>query len=174
MDILLDIQFIYPMENLNSDVKVNSGKHNFKGGSLLVVEDNTDHWMLIQHELQKLLPEVNLMWVATASEAMEYLQTCVSQKQELPRLLLLDLYLPDREDGFQLLKSIKTATPAIKRVPVVVLSCSPHLDDITEAYELGCSSYFVKPTQPSEWHAYFGALFDYWGRTATLPDTRPR
>ena len=162
------------MENFYSNDKANAGKHNFQGGSLLAVEDNTDHWMLIRHGLQKLLPEVNLMWAATAAEAMEYLQACAKQKQELPRLLLLDLYLPNREDGLQLLQSIKTAEPAFRRVPIVVLSSSHHVDDITEAYELGCSSYFVKPTKPSEWETYFGAIFDYWGHTATLPDTRLR
>lgn len=174
MAILLDIQFIYPMENPYTDVKANPGKHNFQDGSLLVVEDNVDHWKLIQRGLQQVLPEVNLLWAATPAEAMEYLETCVNQKHELPRLLLLDLYLPDREDGFQLLKSIKTAGPALKRVPIVVLSNSHHVDDITEVYELGGSSYFVKPTQPSEWQTYFRAIFDYWGLTATLPTMRPR
>jgi CheY-like chemotaxis protein len=162
------------MNNFYSNAKAKAGKHNFRGGSLLVVEDNPDHWMLIRHGLQHQLPEVNIVWVATAPQALEYVHTCAAQNEELPRLILLDLYLPERQDGFNFLTAIKNATPILQRMPVVVLSSSHHKEDVKEAYQLGGSSYLVKPTEPGEWEAYFKAIFEYWGRTATLPGAPPR
>ncbi|QDK81653.1 response regulator [Spirosoma sp. KCTC 42546] len=148
-------------------------RNNFQGGSLLVIEDNADHWLLIQHGLQTILPEVRLTRVATAQEATDYLQDCVTRQLSLPRLVLLDLYLPTREAGFAFLNAIKTFTPisTLRRLPIVILSSSDHLDDIGQAYESGASSYFTKPTFPQEWTAYFQAIFEYWGRTVTLPDS---
>ncbi|GAB3641021.1 response regulator [Spirosoma arcticum] len=162
------------MNNFYSNAKAQAGKHNFRGGSLLVVEDNPDHWMLIRHGLQQQLPEVDFAWAATAPQALEYVHTGVDQHLELPRLILLDLYLPERQDGFNFLTAIRTATPVLQRIPVVVLSSSHHKEDVREAYQLGSSSYLVKPTEPGEWEAYFKAIFEYWGRTATLPGAPPR
>ena len=149
-------------------------RNNFRQGTLLVVEDNQDHWQLIRFGLQKMLPDVNLVWSATAPEALTYLTTCLEQDRDLPRLMLLDLYLPNRETGFHFLKSIKTATLVLRRIPVVILSGSLHPDDIKESYELGSSSYFVKPTGSDEWDAYFETIFNYWSRTVTLPNSRSR
>ena len=156
---------------MHTDLKSKRVRNNFQGGSLLVIEDNADHWLLIQHGLQTILPEVKLIWVATAQEATDYLQDCVTRQLSLPRLVLLDLYLPSREAGFALLESIKTSTSSLRRVPVVILSSSNHLDDIGQAYESGASSYFTKPALSQEWTAYFQTIFEYWGRTVRLPDS---
>lgn len=156
------------MENVdNEDKKLVD--HNFKQGSLLIVEDNQDHWTLIRLGLQKQLPNVNLIWVVNATEAMDYLNACLNEAMELPRLILLDLYLPLREEGLQLLRVVKSSVPVLQRIPVVVLSMSHHLDDIQETYQLGSSSYFVKPSQPHEWTTYFKAICEYWGNTVRLP-----
>ena len=160
------------MDNYLDEPKAKAIKHNFRGGSLLIIEDHFDHWHLIQRGLQALLPEVKLIWVTTDAEALEFLQSCVAQQSPLPRLVLLDLYLPLREDGFKVLKQVKTLAPVLKRLPIVILSSSNHLDDISEAYELGASSYFTKPAQFSEWAGYFQTIFEYWGLTVTLPNGR--
>lgn len=156
------------MEELDRDDK-QLADYNFKQGTLLIVEDNPDHWTLIRLGLQKLLPAVNLIWVVNTTEAMDYLNTCNTESLELPRLILLDLYLPIREEGLRLLKAVKNSTPVLQRIPVVILSMSSQFDDVQETYQLGSSSYFVKPTQASEWDNYFKAICNYWGNTVRLP-----
>jgi CheY-like chemotaxis protein len=156
------------MENLDNDNKKQQD-HNFKQGTLLVVEDNSDHWVLIKEGFQKLLPTVNLIWVVNATEAMDYLNTCIDETLELPRLILLDLYLPSREEGFHFLNAVKSAVPILQRIPVVVLSTSSLFEDVQETYQLGSSSYFVKPSRADEWDNYFKAICDYWGNTVRLP-----
>jgi CheY-like chemotaxis protein len=90
----------------------------------------------------------------------------------MPKLILLDLYLPERNDGWQVLSEIRALTAPCNQVPVVMLSSSNVQADITEAYRRGSSSYLVKPTAYSEWLDYFKQLRTYWWETVTLPPMR--
>jgi len=94
------------------------------------------------------------------------------QEWELPKLILLDLYLPTNEAGWELLMHIKGMRSPINWIPVVVLSSSANGDDILKAYRLGASSYLVKPYRISDWFTYFRELKTYWWETASLPPLR--
>lgn len=59
-----------------------------------------------------------------------------------PNLILLDLLLP-KLNGFEVLKNIK-ANPALKEIPVIVLSNLGDDSDIERAKTLGAADYFVK------------------------------
>lgn len=61
----------------------------------------------------------------------------------LPMLVLLDIEMPGRS-GLELLRSMR-GDPRLVDVPVVMLSGSAELTEVDEAYELGISSYLVKP-----------------------------
>lgn len=82
---------------------------------------------------------------------------------------MLDLYLPNRENGWRLLEQIKSTTGALSKIPVVLFSSSNSQSDIAEAYDRGCSSYLVKPTRTDNWVAYFQMLRTYWWEAVTLP-----
>jgi len=64
-------------------------------------------------------------------------------KSPLPTVLLLDLNMP-RKDGFEVLSWIRRQ-PALRQLHVYVLSGSSQARDIHRAYELGATSYLVKP-----------------------------
>lgn len=59
-----------------------------------------------------------------------------------PDIILLDLLLP-KMNGFDFLRYIK-ANPALKNIPVVVLSNLGDQDSIAKAKGLGAVDYFVK------------------------------
>ena len=59
-----------------------------------------------------------------------------------PNIILLDLLLP-KMNGFDFLKYAK-ADPALKNIPVVVLSNLGDQDNIAKAKDLGALDYFVK------------------------------
>lgn len=59
-----------------------------------------------------------------------------------PDIILLDLLLP-KMNGFDFLKYVK-ADPALKEIPVVVLSNLGDQENITKAKDLGALDYFVK------------------------------
>lgn len=145
-------------------------RSNFKNARLLIIEDNPDHVEIISTAVRHCLPEVNLVVVKTEGETVAFLNQCLLEEWNIPKLILLDLYLPDRETGWQLLEQIKAMPAALGKVPVVLLSSSASRSDITEAYERGCSSYLVKPGAFDDWLSYFRMLRTYWWETVTLPN----
>src|SRR5690606_2376794 len=84
----------------------------------------------------------------------ESLLTALSRQGQAPRLILLDLNMP-RMDGRETLGRLR-ADPALRAVPVVVMSTSAAEDDMGRASRAGCDAYFVKPVE-------FGALVDLVG-----------
>jgi len=145
---------------------------NQRRGSLLVIEDNADHWQLIHAGLKRNLPETNIVWVNNESGAQEYVDNCTTNEQLIPKMVLLDLYLPNPEQGWNLLHTLKNKTSPLHQVPVVVFSHSNRIEDITTSYKAGGSSYLVKPTDRHEWQIYFDTLCQYWWNIVTLPNKR--
>lgn len=144
-------------------------KANFRKAKVLVIEDNDDHWILVKTAMQYCLPEVRLVRAATGVQALGYLDQWTTEEWEMPKLILLDLYLPGRGDGWQLLEQIRSLSTPFNQIPVVVLSASNAPADIAETYRRGSSSYLVKPTAAEEWIQYFQQLRAYWWETVTLP-----
>jgi CheY-like chemotaxis protein len=142
---------------------------NFRQARLLVVEDTDDHWHLIRMEIQRALPEVMAIRVATQEQAIVYLNSCLGKVDGLPKMVLLDLYLPDRQTGWQLLQQIKHPQSAFRQLPVVVFSHSNTIEDIRGSYRYGSTSFVTKPLDPRHWSTYFKTLRTYWWETATLP-----
>jgi CheY-like chemotaxis protein len=156
---------------LNRRVQLAS-ERNFSHASLLVIEDNPDHWHLIQSSLQRFLPEVEPRWASDANQARQYLDDCLLQGNDLPKLILLDLYLPAREDGWGLLEELKDGASSCRQVPVIVLSSSNDPEDITESYHYGSTSYLIKPNTSEAWISFGQNLRTYWWETVTLPSDR--
>ncbi|SOD89988.1 response regulator [Spirosoma fluviale] len=154
------------MKSNNEQVKI---KANFNLAKVLVIDDSDDHWHLIQKALKTCLPEVASVRAASPQQALTLLKEWETQEWELPKQILLDLYLPDRKDGWGILQQIKAMPAPLNQIPIVMLSSSTDNYDILEAYQLGVSSYLVKPGSYDEWLAYFQELRAYWWETTTLP-----
>ncbi len=135
---------------------------------ILVVEDNRDQQVLIRYALQQSIADVQPICVESAEEAIAYLDACVAKQLDLPKLVLLDLYLPDAEQGWELLRQLK-AYPARQGLPVVVLSVSNAEEDVQRSYDLGANSYITKPLEYEQWLSYFQTMRQYWWETVTLP-----
>ena len=142
---------------------------NLRQAKVLIIEDNLDHWVLMKKALQHCLPEVTHIRVDTPDQALELLNEWRHQEWEIPKLIILDLYLPDRMDGWKLLQQIKAMPASCSQIPVVMLSSSDVRNDISEAYDRGAASYLVKPTDLMGWIAFFQELRTYWWETVTLP-----
>src|SRR5262249_15134787 len=80
---------------------------------------------------------------STADEALGLLRGEGDEGKLRPGLILLDLGMPGI-GGLDLLREIK-ADPALRSIPVVVLTASNHERDLRTAYELGAAGYVVKP-----------------------------
>ncbi|WP_247236731.1 response regulator [Telluribacter sp. SYSU D00476] len=145
---------------------------NYNRSHILIVEDNRDHWFIIESALKDRLPDVEPVLAINGEEARTYLQNCLDSRANLPKIILLDLYLPTREQGWQLLRELKKEGSPFVQVPVVILSFSKDTNDIAEVYNYGATAYLVKPTDYNSWLKYFETLRQYWWDTVTLPGDR--
>lgn len=135
---------------------------------ILIVEDNADQWLIIRSVLTQCFPEVEPVWINNTDQAITYLEAHGQVTDKLPRLILTDLYLPRREDGWALLEFIKTHS-FVRRPPVIMLSSSTDDGDIERSYSLNASSYIVKPETYHQWLNCFYTFRRYWWEVVTLP-----
>ncbi|WP_317165971.1 response regulator [Spirosoma arboris] len=142
---------------------------NYKNATILIAEANEDQWRLIQEAIRQQLPTVKAVQASSLPQAMKLLEGWRQQEWDMAKLLLLDPHLPQLTDGWHLLRWMKAMSASIRQIPVVVLSYSEAQADINEAYQLGASSYLVKPTELADWLTCLGALRAYWWETVTLP-----
>jgi CheY-like chemotaxis protein len=89
-----------------------------------------------------------------------------------PSMVLLDLYTPGMS-GREALVAIR-ALPALRDLPVVVLSTSATPQDLAHCYGHGVNAYHRKPLGYAE---HVGLLYDvltYWLRRVELPESAGR
>jgi CheY-like chemotaxis protein len=137
---------------------------------LLIAEDDEDDRMLAMDALEDSELRPHVRFVEDGEQLMEYLRcTGAYAGQELPRpgVILLDLNMP-RKDGREALREIKN-DPALRAIPVVILTTSQDQDDISSAYALGGNSYITKPASFDGLVEVMRALERYWFGVVTLP-----
>jgi CheY-like chemotaxis protein len=136
--------------------------------SILMVDDNPGDVRLTAEALIETGANAELASVRDGVEAMAYLR-CQSPWTTRPRpaLVLLDLNLP-RMHGRDVLRAMK-GDPALRRIPVVVLSTSQAAKDVSDAYDLGANCYIVKPIDLDEFVAVLRDIERFWLVRARLP-----
>jgi CheY-like chemotaxis protein len=77
-----------------------------------------------------------------------------------PVVVLLDLKMP-KVNGLEVLEKIKS-DPALKIIPVVVLTSSRETPDIGRCYELGVNAYVTKPVDFGEFAKAVGTMGIFW------------
>jgi len=84
-----------------------------------------------------------------------------------PDLILLDLNLP-RKSGREVLAEVKQ-DPALKTIPIVVLTTSAAEEDVLRSYELYANCYITKPVEFSDFLRIIRLIEDFWLATVKLP-----
>jgi chemotaxis family two-component system response regulator Rcp1 len=84
-----------------------------------------------------------------------------------PDLILLDLNLP-KKDGRQVLAEIK-ADPALRLIPVVILTSSKAEEDIAKSYSLYANCYVTKPVDLEQFVKVVKSIEDFWLTIVKLP-----
>jgi CheY-like chemotaxis protein len=131
---------------------------------LLLAEDEPADAHLVQVALKENRILADLYHVLDGREALEFLR---QPQQPRPNLILLDLNMP-RMDGRECLAAIKS-DPAIKDIPVVILTTSDVERDIVSAYTLGAAGFITKPMDLEQFIKSIGGLGDYWIHLVRLP-----
>jgi len=130
---------------------------------ILLVEDNAGDAQLMRIAFGEILPDARLSVIADGETALATLL-----EGGPPDLVLLDLNLP-RLSGHEVLAGLRGAEdPALRRLPVVVLSSSHAALDVQRTYELG-ATHVTKPPDMDGLLAIAAAIARYWFGTVTLP-----
>jgi CheY-like chemotaxis protein len=140
---------------------------------ILLVEDREDDILLIRKAFEKAELANPVYVVRNGEEAVAYLmgeaRFLNRVEHPLPDLILLDLKMP-KLDGFETLLWIRHQ-PGIRNIPVVILTSSEQLGDVTKAYALGANSFLVKPADFQHSIELVKVLHRYWLRSSRLPET---
>ena len=106
--------------------------------TILMADDDPDDCLLVSKAFKTSRLCNDLRFVSDGEELMDYLYQRGKYKGtgEAPRpgLILLDLNMP-RKDGREALKEIK-GDPALREIPVVVLTTSKDDEDVLKSYNL--------------------------------------
>jgi CheY-like chemotaxis protein len=137
---------------------------------ILLAEDNPNDVELTLSALDEHNLANEVVVARDGEEALDYLYRRGEFKMRepgSPTVVLLDLKMP-KVDGLEVLRQIKS-DPALKAVPVVVLTSSREERDIVESYELGVNAYVVKPV---DFHEFVDAIKElglFWGIINVAP-----
>ncbi len=136
---------------------------------ILLAEDEPADAHLVKTALAENHIQVDLRHVQDGREVLEYLRRQGSRYANAPRpnLILMDLNMP-RMHGHECLTTLKR-DPALRDIPVVILSTSEAERDVVTSYHLGASGYVTKPVDVDQFIAAIGILCNYWLTLVRLP-----
>lgn len=135
---------------------------------LLMAEDDREDQMLVKKAFEKSRVANGIEIVENGEELMDYLhQRDKYAGAKMPDILLLDLNMP-KKDGREALEEIKQ-DPALRHIPVIVLTTSSADEDILRSYDLGVNSYIEKPVTFQKLVEVVETLGKYWFEIVKLP-----
>ena len=115
--------------------------------TILLVDDSENDLLLMRAAFAKSGFDTPLQEVHSGEEAIAYLRGEGSfgdrSRFPIPVVILLDLNMP-MKNGFDVLAWLKTQ-PTLRHLPIIILTASARPEDVDHAFELGASSYLVKP-----------------------------
>ena len=135
---------------------------------VLLVEDSPGDVRLTREAFKDAKVHINLHVVSDGAEAMEFLKH-LGKHADVPRpdLILLDLNLP-KKDGREVLQEIKQ-DPALKSIPVVILTTSASEADIHGSYLHHANCYITKPVDLEGFLKVVKSIDSFWLSVVKLP-----
>jgi CheY-like chemotaxis protein len=114
---------------------------------ILLVEDSDDDLMLMRLAFEGAGIRNRIIEARDGRQAIDYLngvgQYANRERYPLPCLIITDLRMP-KVDGLQFLGWLHKR-PAFARVPRIMLTSSREDGDHTQAKQVGCCAFFIKP-----------------------------
>ncbi|MDX1635165.1 MAG: response regulator [Marinobacter sp.] len=139
---------------------------------ILLAEDDEDDQAIVQRAFQKARFRSPVQIVENGDQLMRYLrhEEPFEDRERYPKpgLILLDLNMPVM-GGEEALAKIK-ADPALRHIPVVVLTTSDDQTGVNRCFELGASTFITKPVTFNGFMHVVSELQLYWFSLVELPD----
>lgn len=140
-------------------------------GSVVVIEDSDDQWLLTDFSLRRVVPGIQTKRLRGKADSLAFFNNEFKTLEITPDFILLDLYLPERKDGLELLDEIREtmSVSELSKVPVIVFSNSDAQDDVNASLFGQANAYLVKPSDGQQWTSYFEYLCNIMSHTISLP-----
>jgi CheY-like chemotaxis protein len=141
---------------------------------ILLAEDNENDIELTLTALQECRLSNEVEVVRDGAEALDYVyhrEKYSGRVDGLPCVILLDLKMP-RIDGLEVLRQIKS-DPALRFIPVVMLTSSREEKDLVLSYDLGVNAFVVKPVDFEQFLQAIRALGMFWALVNEPPPVKP-
>lgn len=142
--------------------------HEFK--RILLVDDSPRDVELILDALAINNVVNEVMVLNDGAEALDYLHrrgNFAGRTNGQPAVVLLDLKMP-KVDGLEVLRQVK-GDPALKTIPVVVMTSSREEQDLRRSYELGVNAYVVKPMNFADFAQAVTRVDAFWAVVNEAP-----
>jgi len=140
---------------------------------ILLAEDNENDVELTLEALQECRLSNEVEVVHDGAEALDYIYKRGKYSERgdcLPCVIMLDLKMP-RVDGLEVLRQIKS-DPALKHIPVVMLTSSREEKDLVMSYDLGVNAFVVKPVDFNQFLEAIRALGMFWAIVNEAPPAK--
>ncbi|SER26920.1 response regulator [Natrinema salaciae] len=139
--------------------------------TILLVEPNPGDARLFSESFEDANIASRIYTVTDGEAALDF----VHQRDEhadspRPDMILLDFQLPD-VDGADILSEFKSE-PALRSIPVIVMTSSASEEDIARSYDLHANAYVQKPVEPDEFIELGRSFEDFWLTFVRLPRDR--
>jgi CheY-like chemotaxis protein len=133
--------------------------------TILLIEDDLVDTMTIRRAFKKLDTKNPIDNVTDGERALSYLRDNTKTR---PGLILLDLNMP-RMNGLEFLEHVK-ADPALRAIPVIVLTTSREDGDRMASFEKNVAGYMVKPVEFDKFLEVMRKISDYWLASEPRPN----
>ena len=137
-----------------------------KKPSILIIDDDEDHVILIRHALKSYLEHFDVSVASNGLEALNIFQKKI-QQNDLFDLVLLDINMP-LMDGYDFLKKIRMEESTCF-IPVIVLTTTDSLELLTKAYLNGANTVIQKEKMFDPSNNVAKVLIEYWYNVAYIP-----
>ena len=135
---------------------------------ILLIEDSLPDVRLTERALRNGTLAKQVSVVRDGEQALAFLRR-QGEYANAPRpdIILLDLGLP-KKNGAEVLAEIKK-DPALKRIPVIVLTTSDAEEDVLDTYNRHANAYTKKPVDMDEFVRTIKMIEDFWLSLVILP-----
>ncbi len=140
--------------------------------NILLAEDDDAEFELARQVFERSRLSARLTRFVNGAELLDFLldrgrHAGRAIDKSRPCLILLDMNMPEM-GGRETLKTLKSH-PALRKLPVIMLTNSGDQEDVIGAYDLGVNSFIRKPLTFGEFVEVVNALKLFWFDVAELP-----
>lgn len=110
--------------------------------TILIVEDDEGHAILIRENLESAGLSNRIEHFRDGQAVLDFFAGRPAAPGE-GYIVLLDIRMP-KVDGIEVLRRLR-ADPALRMLPIIMLTTTDDVRDIERCHQLGCSGYIQKP-----------------------------